>query len=290
MNVEHTGDCNGSWDANLTVSGNANQATASIDDVTMKAEEVTPDPAGPTKGTKILVVQTNSPPQAQLGDVEVLDLSTDSAYDFYGTMALMDGVVYLDDIQFDEHIVKDFWEVDEIAESEPPPGTSSGGQTRRVLDRGYELITKAGYPRSKWDQSSYLWRSNGGNGYILIEKSLIAPDPGNNPCNIRYSALVGNYAGGFQTISGTVDLEGAVDADLAVTKTESADPVVAGSGAGNLVYLITLTNNGPLDATGVELTEILVLPDGVSVLSITPSQGTYADPVWSVGDLARGKR
>jgi uncharacterized repeat protein (TIGR01451 family) len=73
--------------------------------------------------------------------------------------------------------------------------------------------------------------------------------------------------------------------DLAVAKTESADPVAAGS---TLTYTITLSNDGPLDATGIEVTETLTLPAGVTVQSVTPGQGTFADPVWSAGDLVVG--
>ncbi len=73
--------------------------------------------------------------------------------------------------------------------------------------------------------------------------------------------------------------------DLEVVKTDATDPVVAGE---DLSYKVTVTNHGPSDATGVEVTE--TLPDGVSYVSATPSQGSY-DPgsgVWSVGDLADG--
>jgi uncharacterized repeat protein (TIGR01451 family) len=72
------------------------------------------------------------------------------------------------------------------------------------------------------------------------------------------------------------------EVDLVVTKTESIDPVVAGSGAGNLTYVVTVTNNGPSDATGVTLSEALTLPSGVSVDSITPSQGSFSDPTQTV--------
>jgi len=41
------------------------------------------------------------------------------------------------------------------------------------------------------------------------------------------------------------------DIDLKVTKTESADPVAAGSGPGNLTYTITVKNMGLTNATGL---------------------------------------
>ena len=74
--------------------------------------------------------------------------------------------------------------------------------------------------------------------------------------------------------------------DLTVAKVESIDPVIAGSGVGNLTHTITLTNAGPSTATSVTLSESLTLPAGVTLVSITPSQGTFSTPTWSAGTLA----
>ena len=126
MRVEHTGKCSGSWDANVTVSQNGDIAFAVIDDVNLVAAD-DGDVFGATKGTKILVTQYDNGVN-ELGDTDVSGMEVSSAYDFYGTMAGMDGEVYLDGDLFDEHIIKDFWEVDELTEngnSEPPPGMSS---------------------------------------------------------------------------------------------------------------------------------------------------------------------
>ena len=57
--------------------------------------------------------------------------------------------------------------------------------------------------------------------------------------------------------------------DLAVTVQESPDPVSLG---GNVTYAITVTNIGPLTATGVVVTN--VLSPGVSFVSATVSQGS----------------
>lgn len=54
-------------------------------------------------------------------------------------------------------------------------------------------------------------------------------------------------------------------ADLALTKTDSPDPVTAG---GSLTYTIQVTNNGPDPATGVIVTD--TLPPSVTFVSATP--------------------
>jgi uncharacterized repeat protein (TIGR01451 family) len=60
-----------------------------------------------------------------------------------------------------------------------------------------------------------------------------------------------------------------VVAELAITKTDSPDPVTVGT---NLAYTITVTNNGPSAATGVTMTD--PLPATTTFVSATSSQGT----------------
>ncbi|MFQ5900770.1 MAG: DUF11 domain-containing protein [Thermodesulfobacteriota bacterium] len=61
-------------------------------------------------------------------------------------------------------------------------------------------------------------------------------------------------------------------ADLSVTKTDSPDPAVVGN---NITYTVTITNNGPDDATGVTLTD--TLPGSVTFISATPDQGSCSE-------------
>jgi uncharacterized repeat protein (TIGR01451 family) len=75
-------------------------------------------------------------------------------------------------------------------------------------------------------------------------------------------------------------------ADLAVSKGASPSPAVVGS---DLTYTLTVTNNGPLDATNVVLTD--TLPGGVTFVSHTPSQGSCSGPIpvsCPLGTLASG--
>lgn len=57
--------------------------------------------------------------------------------------------------------------------------------------------------------------------------------------------------------------------DILVNLGDSPDPMPAG---GQLTYTLVVANNGPDDATGVQITN--TLPAGVSLVSVTPSQGS----------------
>jgi uncharacterized repeat protein (TIGR01451 family) len=71
--------------------------------------------------------------------------------------------------------------------------------------------------------------------------------------------------------------------DLALTK--SVSDTIPNEGD-TLTYNVVLTNNGPDDATGVEVTDLL--PAGVTYLSDATSQGTYASGtgLWTLGAVA----
>jgi uncharacterized repeat protein (TIGR01451 family) len=71
-------------------------------------------------------------------------------------------------------------------------------------------------------------------------------------------------------------------ADLALTKSDSADPVDIGD---NLTYTIQVTNNGPEDATGVTVTD--TLPASVTFVSASPGCTEASGTVTcDIGNLA----
>lgn len=80
------------------------------------------------------------------------------------------------------------------------------------------------------------------------------------------------------------------EVDLAISLDESRDPVLAGFNLPqNLFHTITVMNNGPSDASGVEVDLAQVLPAGVLLEAISPAlETTLADSVWTVGDLGAG--
>lgn len=80
------------------------------------------------------------------------------------------------------------------------------------------------------------------------------------------------------------------DVDLNVKIAGPAGVIVAGSGAGNAVFTITVKNNGPADASGVKIANTQKFPTGVTIVSEMPSAGTFtpATGVWALGNLAAG--
>lgn len=73
--------------------------------------------------------------------------------------------------------------------------------------------------------------------------------------------------------------------DLALTKTvDNATPLIGS----NATFTVTVTNNGPSEATNVQVED--KLPMGLSLVSATESQGTYTSGtgLWDVGSLANG--
>src|SRR5262249_29318058 len=76
-------------------------------------------------------------------------------------------------------------------------------------------------------------------------------------------------------------------ADLAVSKTVSNSKPNVGD---TITFTVTLTDNGPSDATGAQVTDLL--PSGLTLVNATASQGTYdsGTGVCTVGTVAKGER
>ncbi len=78
------------------------------------------------------------------------------------------------------------------------------------------------------------------------------------------------------------------EVDLELSGTESADPVAAGSGSGNLIYVVTAHNAGPSDASQVAVDVVPLLPAGTTLDLAVPTAGGYVGTTWTVGTLGDG--
>ncbi len=132
-----------------------------------------------TKGTKYHVSGGGS-----IRGQGIPTYSGDYAFGVQG--AIMTGAADLQLIEFGsptdwgEVIIKDFYTVD-------------GSHGKKLVDDGLEAITKLGYPRSKWKQTSDHTRSNGGDGEWNAKKVRVGPT--NTPnCTITLKSKFDNLS------------------------------------------------------------------------------------------------
>ena len=116
---------------------------------------------------------------------------------------------------------------------------------------------------------------------LIIRATVISPNSQINTANITHADQFDPVTAN-NTASST---ETPQQADLALAKSVSnAAPNVGDT----ITYTVTLSNNGPDAATGVQVTDLV--PTGVMFVSATPSQGTYnpATGIWSAGTVVVG--
>ncbi|BCU78627.1 hypothetical protein llg_33420 [Luteolibacter sp. LG18] len=134
---------------------------------------------------------------------------------------------------------------------------------------------------------------NTATGYAGTVHFTSSDAPATLPANSTLTNGVGTFSatlktGGNQTITATDTVAGSITgtsgnilvdprSDLAVTVTDSPDPVVAGT---NLTYTITVVNNGPSAAASVSLGD--TLPAGTTFVSLS-SVGGWSPTTPAVG-------
>ena len=125
--------------------------------------------------------------------------------------------------------------------------------------------------------------SAGASATITITVSL---DPSFTGTSLLNTATVSSSTSDPDLSNNSATEETAVitQADLAITKSGSPDPVVVGT---DLTYLITVTNNGPSDAANVVVTD--TLPAEVTRLDVEASQGSCNGTVCSLGTIPSGE-
>ena len=142
------------------------------------------------------------------------------------------------------------------------------------------------------DEASDVVVSDGTNGLVSLTWSSIPNDiqQGDTYVRLRISSesLTGDDAAGFKGTGEVEDYKITIEsceADLSITKSVDNNSPNVGE---NVTFTITITNNGPSDATGVEITDSL--PSGLTYVSSSTTQGTYnsGTGVWNVGDLTNG--
>ncbi len=170
-----------------------------------------------------------------------------------------------------------------ITASNAGPNPATGVQVTDKLPTGYAYVGDDG--GGNYDHASGVWNignlANGGAATLQITATVQAGGEYTNTAKVTAfneidSNLTNNEASVATTPTPIVD--------LSLTKTvDNATPDVGS----NVVFSVTVSNAGPSDATGVEVTD--QLPNGYTYVGDDAS-GDYnqTSGVWTVGNLAMG--
>jgi len=165
------------------------------------------------------------------------------------------------------------------------PDLGTGVQVNDLLPAGLTFVS-ATPSQGTYDPVIGLWAvgtiPTGASQTLSIVATVVSPSPQTNTATISNADqfdpnTANNSAGATETPVQA--------ADLAVSKTVSnATPNVGDP----ITFTLTLTNNGPILGTGVQVNDLL--PAGLAFVAATPSQGTYDSLIglWTVGTISTG--
>jgi uncharacterized repeat protein (TIGR01451 family) len=163
------------------------------------------------------------------------------------------------------------------------PGPGTGITITDLLPSGLQL-TNAITSQGQYSGATGLWTvgslANGGAATLTIIATVLGPTPQTNTATISHTDSVDPNSANNQASATETPLL----ADLAVTKAVSNPRPNVGD---TITYTVSLTNNGPNNATNVTVTD--QLPAGLTFVS--SSAGAAYDSttgLWTVGNLANG--
>jgi LPXTG-site transpeptidase (sortase) family protein len=171
-----------------------------------------------------------------------------------------------------------------ITATDNGPSNATGVQVTDLLPPGLSLVS-ATTATGSYNSGTGIWiigpLANGSSATLAIIATLTSTSAVTNTATKAAEDQV-DPVGANNRATATVT---ALGADIAITKTVDNPTPNLGS---NVTFTVTATNNGPGNATGVQVTDLL--PAGLSLVSATPSVGAYSavTGIWSIGPLAGG--
>ncbi len=160
------------------------------------------------------------------------------------------------------------------------PSAASGVSVADLLPTGLSLVSATPSGGSSYDANTGTWTVGalGANAAatLTFTATVTSPNAQTDTASIGHSD---QYDPTIANDSASVT-ETPQQADLALSATVSnATPNVGDT----ITITETLSNGGPNAASGVSVADLL--PGGLSLVSATPSAGSYANGVWTVGTL-----
>ncbi len=170
------------------------------------------------------------------------------------------------------------------------PNDGTGVVVSDLLPTGLTFVSATSSVGS-YNSSIGTWTigdlDNGDTETLILTVTVDAGTAGNTITNSPAISFLDQADWDTSNNTDTVDINvlNAPQADLVVNKTVDQSLPHEGD---TITYTVTVTNDGPDDATGIEITD--QLPAGLSLSSVIEGQGTYnsGSGIWSVGNLASG--
>jgi uncharacterized repeat protein (TIGR01451 family) len=166
------------------------------------------------------------------------------------------------------------------------PSDATGLHVTDALPAGLLYLTSTPSSGTTFDSNSGLWNigalANGASATLDIHATVMQTGSITNTAAIT-AQNESDPTGANNTHSATIN--GQPAADIVIQKSvDHAQPLIGSS----VTFTVTAANNGPNDATGVQVTD--ALPSGLSFVSATPQSGTTYDStsgLWDIGPLAK---
>jgi uncharacterized repeat protein (TIGR01451 family) len=161
------------------------------------------------------------------------------------------------------------------------PNQASSVVITDVLPAGMTFVS-ASPQQGSYDQSSGHWQvgdlENGASATLTMTATITQAG---TITNTATKTAANEPDPNSSNDSAVATLNAAAAADVAIQKTVDNPTPAVGK---NVTFTVTATNTGPSDATDVAVTDALA---GLTLVSATPSQGTYDDAtgVWTIGAL-----
>jgi uncharacterized repeat protein (TIGR01451 family) len=150
------------------------------------------------------------------------------------------------------------------------------------LPAGLTLISASPFPdgSSTYDPTTGQWTipflASGDTAALFVIVRVDTPDPVLNTATITSLDQIDPNLNNNTASAGYTPQQ----ADLQLTKSvDNPTPNVGDT----VTFTVTLSDNGPDTATNVAINDSL--PSGLSLISATPSEGTYSGGVWAVGTV-----
>ena len=161
------------------------------------------------------------------------------------------------------------------------PNSATNVTLQDVLPAGLTFVTDIP-SQGTYDPASGIWTvgtvNTGSPQTLVIQATVVSSNPTTNTASITHSDQFDPNPGNNSASTVVTPQR----ADLAVSKTvNNANPNVGDT----ITYTVTVTDNGPNNATGVKVQDLL--PAGLTFVSATASEGSYdsGTGIWNVGNV-----